>query len=290
MLEFSVKGEMWFAYPAGLRFPRAFSRIYPLRGGGKVSKILYILNKLRIDRVLFKRENFGDNRHYPDLNDVAFFWPAASRSTSRFYGYKVCNGEISAYLKFGNSREEASVLKREFMNTQRGCEIKNRTFEVPAPIAFHEMASQGCAIAEYRPLPSESKNVPITKDWLDKVAKARTEIAAENLSHGDFMWHNLRVANGKIWILDWEELASISEERPSMTDEISFWTALDHFQLRHSIDDVYAEFKRRYADPEMRRPAFVALESMASRKIAMGEILLNRILGERDFCQGGHKR
>jgi hypothetical protein len=94
------------------------------------------------------------------------------------------------------------------------------------------------------------------------------------------MWHNFKASENKLWILDWEELTEISEVRPELTDEISFWTAMKHYNKGVSLGLVCNEFKQKYfIDSTLKNQAFAALNSMSSRGIAMGKILLKELKG-----------
>ena len=280
-LSLNIKGERWLAYPKGMCFPVEFKTCYPMRGRGIVSKFLYIANKIGLDRLFLRKENNHAQLAFPIIENVAFFWPAASRSTTRFYGYRVVGGQIKSYLKFATTEQEAKVLKNEFENTKKALMISDRSFEVPKPINFSDEIANGFAMAEYEALPLNSINVSLNEEWLRKVDNARMEISNSGLSHGDFMWHNFKAAGNKLWILDWEELVEINETRPELTDEISFWTAMMHYNKGMSLNFVCTEFKQKYFnDGNLKNKAIAALNSMSSRGIAMGKILLKELEGD----------
>lgn len=280
-LSLKLKGECWLAYPRGMRFPTVFKKCYPMRGRGIVSNLLYWVNRLGLDRLLLRCEKLEEGLKFPVIDNVAFFWPAASRSTTRFYGYRVIGGRVVSYLKFAKTEDEAKVLRKEFENTEKARQITGRSFEVPKPINFLDKNSDGFAIAEYEALPEDFTNVSLDDAWISKIDEARAQIAKIGLSHGDFMWHNFKASKNKLWILDWEELTEISETRPELTDEISFWTAMKHYNKGESLESVCNEFKQKYfIDSILKNQAFAALNSMASRGIAMGKILLKELEGD----------
>ena len=279
-LSLRLKGERWLSYPKGMCFPSVFKKCYPMRGRGIVSKFLYLVNRIGIDRLILRRENNHDRFAYPILENVAFFWPAASRSTTRFYGYRVVDGRVKSYLKFAKTEQEAKVLKNEFENTKKALTILDRSFEVPKPISFCDKIGNGFAMSEYEALPINATNVPLKEEWLRKVDVARIEIYNSRLSHGDFMWHNFKADGNKLWILDWEELVEINDARPELTDEISFWTAMMYYNKGASLNFVCNEFKQRYfVNSKLKEQALMALSSMSSRGIAMGKILLKELKG-----------
>lgn len=280
-LSLNIKGERWLAYPKGMCFPVEFKTCYPMRGRGIVSKFLYIANKIGLDRLFLRKENNHAQLAFPIIENVAFFWPAASRSTTRFYGYRVIGGRVVSYLKFAKTEDEAKVLRKEFENTEKARQITGRRFEVPKPINFLDKNGDGFAIAEYEALPEDFTNVSLDEAWISKIDEARTQIAKTGLSHGDFMWHNFKASKNKLWILDWEELTEISEARPELTDEISFWTAMKHYNKGESLESVCNEFKQKYfIDSKLKNNAIAALNSMSSRGIAMGKILLKELEGD----------
>lgn len=281
-LTLSLKGERWLAYPYGLRFPSVFRKCYPMRGRGIVACLLYWLNRVGLDRLILRKEKVRDGLDFPVLNDVAFYWPAVNRSSVRFYGYRVLGGRIKSYLKFAKTRDEAEVLRKEFENTKKAQQIEGREFLIPKPLGFSNDVGGGLAVAEYEALPQNFSNIPLNERWISKVSKAREHLVKEKLSHGDFMWHNFKSDGENLWILDWEELSEISDARPELTDEISFWTAMVYYNKGASLDFVCNEFKQRYfVNSNLKEQAFAALNSMSSRGIAMGKILLKELEGSR---------
>lgn len=273
-LQLALKGEVWAEYGLGLRFPKLFCRAYPMRGGGWVSKALYGINKCRLDGLLLKRvDSSGLSVPHTGFEDVAFFYPAASRSTTRYYGYRVRNGEAISYLKFAKTQEESALIRREVDNTMLAEQIPNRSFGVPHCRACQEIGGVENYFAEFDLLPESAVTIPSFPEIEDKVAEARRQIANAGLVHGDFAAQNIKIdAAGKLWVIDWEEA---SRELPKLCDEISYWTAKEHYGRGASIGEVWETFKRRYLDHGSKEEsARAALQSMAARKIAMGRELL----------------
>ena len=109
-LELWIHGERWVSYPLGFHFPKEFIRIYPFRGRGLISKMLYVLNRLRVDAKILRHAS-------PPLTlsnkDVAFFWPAPIRSRNRYYGYMVQDRRVVEYWKIAVSDEEKVAVRQE---------------------------------------------------------------------------------------------------------------------------------------------------------------------------------
>ena len=273
-LQLSLKGEIWAEYGLGLRFPRLFRRAYPMRGGGRVSKVLYWMNKCRLDGLLLKHVDSSSLKvSHTGFEDVAFFYPAASRSTTRYYGYRVKDGAAVSYLKFATTPAEASLIRREVANTRFAERIPNRSFGVPHCRDCREIGESGHCFAEFDLLPESAVTIQSSQEIDVKVEKVRRQIADAGFVHGDFAAQNIKVdSSGRLWVIDWEEA---SGELPSLCDEISYWTAMEHYGRGVPLSGVWESFKRRYLDRgDLKDDARAALQSMAERKIAMGRELL----------------
>lgn len=269
----SVRGELWAAYPDGMRFPACFSRCYPMRGGGKVSRILYVLNRVYLDRLVVRLRNDFRSKHLPPLvhnEQVAFFWPSASRSTGRFYGYRVVNGAVTEYWKLATSTDEQVALKQEAENTKVAMEIAGGVFRVPSCLGV-EMRN-GVLVVRYEALPPDAQRVQLDEKWLRRIVGAREAIARAGYQHGDFGWHNMKAVGDELWILDWEEM---SKGLPYLTDEISFDAMVAYYNEGRKLECVCQTLRKHFqgAEDEMR----LAIESMASRRIAMGGMLKERL-------------
>lgn len=262
----NVKGERWVSYPSGLDFPMAFASCYPFRGRGIVSHILYCLNKCHLDRVLLPRVR-PPNVPLSLWSDVAFFWPSCKRSTGRFYGYRVIGGEIGEYLKFAITDVERKALRREAINVRKARAFAGAAFNV---VECKGIEDTGClTIARYSALPSTAKNLPVDEKWLGRIGKARRTIAEAGFQHGDFGWHNLKVdANDQLWILDWEEM---DDALPKLTDEVSFYAMLDHYNRGKSVEEVWRSLCRTHSGET--DELYKAIRSMNDRDIAMGREL-----------------
>lgn len=259
-----LSGEKWVSYPLGLKFPALFAGTYPFRGRGFISHLLFVLNKSQLDRLLLRKED-------PPLpiEDVAWLWPSPKRSRSRFYGYRVESGRISAYIKVASGGDMARLAK-EVENVKKICSCSPKTFKVPKCLSVQTI--NGCLVAEFEPLPEGVCNLPDTMETLNKVDAARREIAGLGYAHGDFLSHNIKVANGDLWIIDWEEMM---ENAPVSLDEISFNTAFAHFHRGKSMQCVWSQFASDYmAKPDKREHAIEALRSMSARNIGLGGKLL----------------
>ena len=268
----SFGGELWVAYPTGLRFPEAFAQCYPFRGRGIVSKMLYSLNRLHIDKVLLRKiEMVPFVKDIAGAESVAFFWPSRKRSTGRFYGYKVTNDRICEYWKIGVTGQERERIKRESHNSNIAAAFAEGVFEVAKCLGVENDAN--LTIARYEPLPVDAKSLPLTGEVLAKVKQARLKIAAAGYQHGDFGWHNLKICGDKLWVLDWEEM---SQDLPKLTDEISFEMMLAHYNKGLSIQETWSLIKMRHCEnPVGARKVLETFESMFNRKLTMeAELLL----------------
>ncbi len=273
-LQLALKGEVWAEYGLGLCFPKLFRRVYPMRGGGLVSKALYGINKCRLDGLLLKHvDSSGLSVSHTGFEDVAFFYPAASRSVTRYYGYRVRNGVAISYLKFARTQGESALIRREVENTMLAERIPNRSFGVPHCRDCREIGASGHCFAEFDLLPESAITISGSPEMEDKVAEVRRQIANAGLVHGDFAAQNIKIdSTGRLWIIDWEEASC---DLPALCDEISYWTAKEHYGRGASIGEVWELFKRRYLDHGSKEEsARAALQSMAARKIAMGRELL----------------
>lgn len=267
----SFGGELWVAYPAGLRFPSAFAQSYPFRGRRIVSKVLYSLNRLHIDKVLLRKtEMVPFVKDIAGAEGVAFFWPSRKRSTGRFYGYKVSNDRICEYWKIGVTEQECERIKRESHNSNIAAAFAEGVFEVAKCLGVED--GETFTIARYEPLPACAKSLSLTDEVLAKVKQARLKIAAAGYQHGDFGWHNLKICGDKLWVLDWEEM---SQDLPKLTDEISFEIMRAHYNKGLSIQETWSLIKTRYCKNHARtREVLETFESMYNRKIALETELL----------------
>lgn len=261
-ISLKIRGEQWVVYPKGLKFPKAFARLYPFRGRGFVSAALWLLNRIGADSVILPRR--------PNallFDDVACFWPSRRRSTGRYYGYRVRNGVIVEYLKFGVTDAECVMLRREAENVSRILAIAPRSFVVPKCVGLEEKS--GTLIVRYEPLPESAVDVPLSEGWRSKIRWAQKEIAAAGYQHGDFGRHNCKACGNDLWILDWEELSSTL---PSLLDEVSFGVMEDYYIWGKTIDAISSELMNRYSG--RKSELFCAVCSMRDRRIALGEELL----------------
>lgn len=262
-----ISGETWVSYPFEMRFPLQFASVYPFRGRGFVSRLLFVMNRIGLDRFVLSHKK-------PPLpfpyEEVAWFWPSASRSNGRYYGYKVENGRIVEYIKVAASDKEKAALKKEVANVSEIMAARPRGFRIPAVRGVVEI--DGCLVSSFDPLPSDAKALPDNPECLEKVERARKEIASLGLSHGDFLSHNIKVAGDALWIIDWEEMM---HDAPALLDEISFMTGFLYFHRCKSIRKVCDWFVANYlSNPEQRQDAIVALKSMASRHVGLGGKIL----------------
>ena len=257
--ELRIRGERWLAYPKGMRFPRSFRRNYPFRGRGIVAKVLYALNRIGIDKLFLSSvaDNLLDGIA---IDNVAYFWPSAKRSTSRFYGYRVRDGKVSEYLKCGLTEAEKAVLRREASNVSKALEIGNRDFEVPQCLGVEERA--GVLVARYEPLPEIATDVPVAEEWYSRVDAVRKQIASAGYSHGDFSWHNFKTDGRKLWILDWEEMR---EGVDPLVDQTSLEYGYAIYWRHKPIELTMKDF-------DMNRVS--AVEDLAARGISPGAIML----------------
>ena len=273
-----VRGQLWAAYPEGMRFPYCFNKCYPMRGGGKISRILSILNLFHLDWIITKSGvNVASNKRLPSLRDdeqVAFFWPAESRSAGRFYGYRVDNGKLVEYWKLATSADERSALLRELENTKLAAEMADGNFRVPSYIGAE--VRDGIQIVRYDVLPPDARSVPMDDQWRERIFLARQVIARAGYQHGDFGWHNMKVSGDELWVLDWEEM---SASLPKLVDEISFETMYQYYNQGVAIERVWEEIRKKYADRISE--VVSAISSMSDRKIAMGKLLSGYIGGKK---------
>lgn len=258
-LELKVRGERWLAYPCGMRFPRSFRSNYPFRGRGIVAKILYVTNRVGVDKVLLPTMK-DDLLEGMNIDDVAYFWPSRKRSTSRFYGYRVDGASIMEYLKFGQSDAEKRTLRREAENVSKALAIPNRDFEVPQCVGMEDKS--GCFVVRYEPLPDAVHDVPVTVDWFARVDKARRQIADAGYSHGDFSWHNFKTDGRRLWILDWEEMRTGADE---LIDRTSLEYGYAIYWQHKPLDLTMNGF-------DMNRVA--AVKDLAARGISPGAMML----------------
>jgi hypothetical protein len=268
-LTLCVGGEKWVSYPQGLRFPKEFRKNYPFRGRGIVSNILYLLNKLKLDSFLLKKES--SLPFCVDNNDIAFFWPSSKRSIGRFYAYKVKGSNVLEYWKVAISELEKDLIKREFFNVQKIYSIKNRTFEVAEPLEIEECS--GCVIARYGALPDSATMMTPNKSKIDIGLKIADEITGFGFVHGDFAWHNIKIADGKVWVLDWEEMRPI-EPSISMVDKICFLGTCKLYYMHQSLENVMKELRDKFVHREQDLSLFLsAIEDLRLRRISMGDEL-----------------
>lgn len=257
-LSLRIRGETWVSYPVGMRFPPAFACLYPFRGRGIVSHALYVLNLLRLDRFLLPRGEIS-----LPFDDIACFWPSARRSVGRFYGYRVADGKIMEYIKFGVSDAEKKALRQEAENVGKVCAIQARSFSVPKCLGLEE--NGGVLAVRYEPLPVDAVNVPLTDVWIERIGKAIEEISAAGYQHGDFGWHNCKVAKGRLWILDWEEMRT---DHPGLVDAVSFYAMMWGSNCKLKLPMVWEKLAEKFPGREC--DILAALRSMARRRIAYG--------------------
>ena len=276
-LAFEIKGERWVSYPYGLAFPHSFARTYPFRGRGIVSRLLYLLNKLHVDRLLLKKTKA------PNLSDelkssVAFFWPSSKRSAGRFYGYRVKDGVVTEYLKLATTEEEKNALWRETENARIAKSLSGRMFFVPGVVGVD--ASGGTLAVRYEPLPPDATSCPVNGKWIGKVKAALKLISNAGYMHGDFAWHNFKASGEDLWIVDWEEMRQTEN---CLGDEICLECGLAYYWQRKPIAHVMEMFRSKYgADETLRAKAWDAVEDLARRKITMGDVL-KKVLSEEGW-------
>lgn len=267
-LELRVGGEKWVNYPRGITFPRMFASVYPIRGRGVVSKVLYVANKIGLDRLLLDN---AESCKLPDglPENIALFWPAPSRSSGRFYGFVVNDGKVVEFVKFATSEEEKQMLRREAGNTAIAKDIADGLFRVPEVIGQCEDTEM--LAVRYQSVPDDAATPPVNAEWIARARDAIKRIAIHGYSHGDFSWHNLKAAGGNLWILDWEELR---RGAPQLSDEICFETGLEYYWKHVPLQKVLADFAARYsADEALRQLAKLAVDDLHRRRISMGDIL-----------------
>lgn len=242
-----------------MRFPKSFRRNYPFRGRGIVAKVLYAINRIGIDKVLLP---LADDKllEWIDIDNVAYFWPSSCRSTSRFYGYRVKDGAVVEYLKFGLTDKEKDKLRQEADNVSKALAIADRTFEVPQCIGVEER--NGVLVVRYEPLPETATDVPVAVAWYSKVDAVRKQIADAGYSHGDFSWHNFKIDGHKLWILDWEEMR---EGVDPLVDQTSLEYGYAVYWQHKPMELVMKNF-----DPKR----ISAVKDLALRGISPGAIML----------------
>lgn len=257
--ELRIRGERWVAYPKGMRFPGSFRKNYPFRGRGIVAKVLYAINRIGIDKVLLP---LADEKLLDaiDIDNVAYFWPSSRRSTSRFYGYRVNDGSVVEYIKFGLTDKEKDRLRQEADNVSKALAIADRTFEVPKCIGVEER--NGVLVARYEPLPEAAEDVPVADAWYSKVDAVRKQITYAGYSHGDFSWHNFKTDGRRLWILDWEEMR---EGVDPLIDQTSLEYGYAICWRHKPIEAVMKDFDLK------RLPA---VKNLASRGISPGALML----------------
>ena len=273
-IELRIRGERWLAYPLKMRFPRYFSKNYPFRGRGIVAKILYAINHIGIDKMLLNIVN-DKLLDEIDIDNVAFFWPSETRSVSRFYGYRIKNGLVKEYLKFGLTDVEKNILRREADNVSKALAIPNRDFEIPRCNGVEER--NGIFVARYEPLPEDALSVSATQEWYARIDKVRKQIAQAGYSHGDFSWHNFKTDGHRLWILDWEEMRKGIDP---LIDQTSLEYGYAIYWRHKSIETVMKDF-------DMNRVP--AVKDLASRGISPGKLMLgylekNGLLNEDTPC------
>lgn len=260
-LELRLRNEPWVAYPKGMRLPRQFASCYPFRGRGLVSRILYWLNKLGIDRLLLKTIDM------PSDQSVALFWPASTRSTGRHYGYVVADGAIIEYRKYATTEDEQVALRREVENVKVAAGIANGMFHVPQCLGMAESPKE--LMARFEALPRQAMSLPVNKQWLDRVLVAQKQIADCGYMHGDFAWHNFKAVGNELWILDWEEMR---KGGPLLSDEIALLFGLEYYWRKKPLKDVLETFRKKYEGSAW-SDALDAVRDLQARKITMGDIL-----------------
>lgn len=265
------------AYPCGMRFPHAFKDVYPFRGRGKIARGLYWMNRLRLDQLILKRTRL-EEAVFAKTSDVAYFWPSALRSKERFYGYRVKDGSIVEYQKFATTDGERRKLECEVSNAKQVFAIRNRVFEVPRCIDVDDVG--GWLRVRYEPLPADAHNVPNETRWLKKAEEACAQLHSFGLIHGDFAVHNLKVAGGKLWILDWEEMtAGANELIDRIVLNVTFWRYIQGLpspQVWTNFANKFLDENKRIDLPKVRD----AVKDLAVRKIAFGDFLLTNLTDE----------
>lgn len=267
-LALEIKGEKWVSYPYGLAFPRPFAKAYPFRGRGIVSRFLYLLNKLHVDRFLLKRVKAPI---IPDelKSSVAFFWPSSKRSEGRFYGYRVKDGVITEYLKLATTKKEKNALRREAENARIAKSLSSVVFFVPGVVGMDE--SGETLAVRYEPLPVDATLCPVNEKWIGKVKAALKLLSDAGYMHGDFAWHNFKTSGEDLWIVDWEEMRQTEN---CLGDEICLECGLAYYWQHKSIAQVMEMFRFKYGrDASTRAMAKEAVDDLARRKITMGDIL-----------------
>lgn len=269
-LELTIRGEKWVSYPVKMRFPKFFLKTYPFRGRGMVSRVLYSLNKLHLDRLLLRSTETSPFVGIGgDIDDVAFFWPSKTRSTGRFYGYMVDGGRVCEYWKIGVTEDERNRIKREARNSDIAAAFADGVFMVAKCHGVED--SHDLTVARYDPLPEDADWLPTTDESFANVERARLKIEAAGYRHGDFGWHNVKIANGKLWILDWEEM---SRDLPKLTDVILLETSYAYYRQRKPLICILEDFTKKYLeDKVIASDAIAAVEDLHLRKMSMGDIL-----------------
>ena len=251
-LSLCIKGEIWAAYPKGLSFPRMFAHFFPSRGSGRVSKVLYLLNKIRLDRfILPSRENLEQldclKSFKYDYGNLAFFWPSPHRSAGRFYAYKLGAGKkprIEEYFKIATSEEEKMRLECEAQNNIVASRLSNGVFKVPTYLGKDESVS--ASVFRYEALPEDADDIKCSALTLTIVAKAYERIRNAGYQHRDFTMHNCKTVGNNLWVLDWENMAALSDTVPRLMDEISFWLCKEYYYERKNPVEIAASFRVRY--------------------------------------------
>ena len=275
-----MEGETWVSYPLGMRFPAWFQRNYPFRGRGIVSRVLYLLNTLRLDSVFLKKVV------PPDVSDelrsnVAFFWPSSRRSTVRFYGYRVESGVMTEYLKLATTEAEKKVLLREAENVKTARSISNGSFFVPDLIGIEDFGR--ILAVRYQSLPSNAETCPIDDRWIGKVKSALKNISDAGYVHGDFAWHNFKAVGDELWILDWEEM---SKELPRLSDAVELETSIAYYWKNAPLENVLRDFDEKYLlDAAVAEDAVLAIKDLRARRISMGNILWEHLKTKGLVCQ-----
>ena len=185
-LELSIRNERFCAYPAS-GVPRCLWRHYPVRGGARLRGLLQMLSMLRLDRVFLRRtenpiaaygcetENLRlvlcEVLHRSDVN-LAFAWPAPSRSAGRTYAYAFSSdGTMLACVKMASREKDAAELSREVKALRLLMQKDGLPFSFPA--VLHEGVLGECVkYAVFSMLPLVADNVSWTSRSWDESLRA----------------------------------------------------------------------------------------------------------------------
>jgi len=192
-LQLNLFNEAFAAYPKGLRLSKDIWKCYPLRGRGRLRRLLRVLNHTCADLFLLNSSGMPLIQYGVDGDkfcvwldgvlrkpySLCFFWPSPARSTGRLYAYAVdpSGGELLAYLKIAVSEQERKALIGEVKSCNLLQNSPVRSFCFPRCWAY-EAVCESCAVAVFEPLPLDAGQVMFGIDsWNKRIGTCQSEIS-----------------------------------------------------------------------------------------------------------------